>query len=113
MPDRGAYEGNWTRLLMPTSPAAQVVMADANMEKMDVQGAESDFIRGGQRIVRNSRHLLLELQAHDYDLGAPHFAEAAAFLHAEGFAVVAVVDLMYSRNKLIQADVLFLNKKLP
>ena len=80
--------------------------------KMDVQGAELDVIRGGLAIVRNSRYLLLELQTHDYNLGAPHFGEVVAFLHAEGFAVVDIVDLMYSGDKLIQADVLFRNKKM-
>jgi hypothetical protein len=38
--------------------------------------------------------------------------EVVAFLHGEGFTVVDIVDLMYSGDRLIQADVLFLNKKL-
>ncbi len=80
--------------------------------KMDVQGAELDVIRGGLPIVRNSRYLLLELQTHNYNLGAPHFEEVVAFLHGEGFAVVDIVDLMYSGDKLIQVDVLFQNKNL-
>jgi hypothetical protein len=80
--------------------------------KMDVQGAELDVIRGGLRIVRNSRYLILELQTHDYNLGAPHFEEVVAFLHTEGFAVVDIIDLMYAGDKLIQVDVLFRNKHL-
>jgi FkbM family methyltransferase len=80
--------------------------------KMDIQGAELDVIRGGLAIVRNSRYLLLELQTHDYNLGAPHFEEVVAFLHDEGFAVFDIVDLMYSGDKLIQVDVLFRNRKL-
>jgi FkbM family methyltransferase len=80
--------------------------------KMDIQGAELDVIRGGLAIVRNSRYLLLELQTYDYNLGAPHFEEVVAFLHGEGFAVVDIVDLMYSGDKLIQVDVLFRNRKL-
>ena len=80
--------------------------------KMDIQGAELDVIRGGLPIVRNSRYLLLELQTHDYNLGAPHFEEVVAFLHGEGFGVVDIVDLMYSGDKLIQADILFRNRKL-
>jgi FkbM family methyltransferase len=80
--------------------------------KMDVQGAELDVIRGGLPIVRNSRYLLLELQTHNYNLGAPHFEEVVAFLLGEGFAVVDIVDLMYSGDKLIQVDVLFRNKRL-
>jgi FkbM family methyltransferase len=80
--------------------------------KMDVQGAELDVIRGGLRIVRNSHYLILELQTHDYNLGAPHFEEVVAFLHAEGFAVVDIIDLMYAGDKLIQVDVLFRNKHL-
>jgi hypothetical protein len=79
---------------------------------MDVQGAELDIIRGGLPIVRNSRYLLLELQTHNYNLGAPHFEEVVAFLHGENFAVIDIVDLMYSGDKLIQVDVLFRNKKL-
>jgi len=35
-----------------------------------------------------------------------------AFLHAEGFAVVDIIDLMYAGDKLIQVDVLFRNKHL-
>jgi FkbM family methyltransferase len=81
--------------------------------KMDVQGAELDVIRGGLPIVTNSRYLLLELQTHNYNLGAPHFEEVVAFLHGHGFGVVDIVDLMYSGDKLIQADVLFRNKNLP
>ena len=81
--------------------------------KMDVQGAELDVIRGGLPIVINSRYLLLELQTHNYNLGAPHFEEVVAFLHGHGFGVVDIVDLMYSGDKLIQVDVLFRNKNLP
>lgn len=81
--------------------------------KMDVQGAELDVIRGGLGIVRNSRYLLLELQTHDYNLGAPHFEEVVAFLDEQGFAVVDIVDLMYAGDRLIQADVLFRNRSLP
>lgn len=182
--DLGAYEGNWTRLLLSIYPSAHVIMVDANTEKepilrqlgdcriavladadgreveyfkclngdagsgngiyrentayrfapekrksvtlatllgsdegfdlikMDVQGAELDVIRGGLRIVRNSRYLILELQTHDYNLGAPRFEEVVAFLHAEGFAVVDIIDLMYAGDKLIQVDVLFRNKHL-
>lgn len=80
--------------------------------KMDVQGAELDVIRGGISVVRNSRYLLLELQTHNYNLGAPHFEEVVAFLRSEGFGVIDIVDLMYSGDKLIQVDVLFKNKRL-
>jgi len=80
--------------------------------KMDVQGAELDVIRGGLPIVRNSRYLLLELQTHNYNLGAPHFEEVVSFLNGEGFGVVDIVDLMYAGDKLIQVDVLFRNKNL-
>ena len=80
--------------------------------KMDIQGAELDVIRGGLPIVRNSRFLLLELQTHNYNLGAPHLEEVVAFLHGEGFGVVDIVDLMYAGDKLIQVDVLFRNRKL-
>lgn len=80
--------------------------------KMDVQGAELDVIRGGLPIVRNSRYLLLELQTHNYNLGAPHFEEVVSFLNGEGFGVIDIVDLMYSGDKLIQVDVLFRNKNL-
>jgi hypothetical protein len=80
---------------------------------MDVQGAELDVIRGGLPIVRKSRYLLLELQTHEYNHGAPHFEEVVAYLHGEGFAVVDIIELMYSGDKLIQVDVLFLNNRLP
>ena len=81
--------------------------------KMDVQGSELAVLRGGLRIVRNSRYLLLELQTHNYNLGAPHFEEVVAFLQGEGFAVIDIVDLMYSGDRLIQVDVMFKNRNLP
>jgi len=82
-----------------------------DLVKMDVQGAELDIIRGGLPVIRNSRFLLLELQTYDYNIGAPRLEEAVAFLHGEGFGVVDIVDLMYAGDRLIQADVLFRNKK--
>lgn len=81
--------------------------------KMDIQGAELDVIRGGLSVIRNSRYLLLELQTYSYNLGAPHFEDVVTFLHAEGFAVTDIYDLMYSGDRLIQVDVLFKNKQLP
>lgn len=80
--------------------------------KMDVQGAELDVIRGGLPVIRRARHLLLELQTWDYNLGAPRLEEVVAFLHAEGFGVTDVFDLMYSGERLIQADLLFHNRAL-
>lgn len=82
-----------------------------DMIKMDVQGAELDVIRGGLSIVRKTRYLLLELQTYNYNIGAPHLEEVVSFLRGEGFTVVDIVDLMYSGDKLIQADVLFMNKR--
>ena len=87
--------------------------AGFDLIKMDVQGAELDVIRGGLPIVRESRYLLLELQTHEYNHGAPHFEEVVAYLHGEGFAVVDIIELLYSGDKLIQVDVLFLNNRLP
>jgi FkbM family methyltransferase len=80
--------------------------------KMDVQGAELDVIKGGLPVIRRTRHLLLELQTWDYNLGAPRLEEVVAFLHAEGFGVTDVFDLMYSGDRLIQVDLLFHNRSL-
>jgi FkbM family methyltransferase len=39
--------------------------------KMDVQGAELDVIKGSPGFIHNTKYLWLELQAHNYNLGAP------------------------------------------
>jgi FkbM family methyltransferase len=79
--------------------------------KLDVQGAELDVLRGGPRTLNDAEAVLLEASFLDYNKGAPQFAEAVAFLNANGFIVFDILDCFRTtRDVLFQGDILFVRK---
>lgn len=57
--------------------------------KIDVQGAEMDIIKGGEDVVRHAKHLLVEMQHTEYNLGAPQVTETKPYIESLGFACTA------------------------
>lgn len=55
--------------------------------KMDVQGSELDILKGGERILRFTKHLILEIPNVDYNIGAPKKEEILNWLYERGFCV--------------------------
>jgi FkbM family methyltransferase len=56
--------------------------------KMDVQGAELDVLRGARSLLEKTKHIILELQAIDYNMGAPKKDEVINYLKEQGFELV-------------------------
>jgi FkbM family methyltransferase len=76
--------------------------------KIDVQGAELDVLNGAQESMNNSTMILLEVSFHQYNDGAPLFAEVIAYMNEKGFVVIDIIEQHVSfDNYLIQIDALF------
>jgi FkbM family methyltransferase len=59
--------------------------------KMDVQGAETDILKGATKTLKGVKHLILELQKVEYNKGAPLENEAIAFVESLGFKLVGKI----------------------
>ena len=60
--------------------------------KMDVQGAETDILRGATKTLKGVKPLILELQKVEYNKGAPLENEAIAFVESLGFKLVGKIQ---------------------
>lgn len=56
--------------------------------KIDVQGCEIDILKGMQYSLRNCKHLIVELQHSQYNIGAPLNVESIAFIESLGFDLI-------------------------
>lgn len=75
--------------------------------KMDVQGAEKDILSGAKDTLSSVRHLIVEMQHVDYNLGAPKVDETLPFIESLGFECVAP---RFCGNADIDADYGFVAK---
>lgn len=57
-----------------------------DLVKMDIQGAELDVLKGMSVTLQHVEHLILELQATDYNQGAPERDEVVSWLDHRGFS---------------------------
>jgi len=53
--------------------------------KMDIQGAEMDVLKGAQECLKTCKDLIVELQAAEYNKGAPSKQEVTTYLETIGF----------------------------
>jgi FkbM family methyltransferase len=88
--------------------------APIDLIKIDVQGAELDILKGGEKTMRNASYALLELSLLDYNQGAPLIGEVIDKMIEYGFCIVDILE--YHRfphlygGAIFQIDALF--KKL-
>lgn len=82
--------------------------------KIDVQGAELDILKGGEKTMQNTSYALLELSLLEYNQGAPLIGEVVDKMIEYGFCIVDILE--YHRfpqlygGAIFQIDALF--KKL-
>jgi len=82
--------------------------------KIDVQGAELDVLRGAQNCMENSAMILLEVALHQYNEGAPLFAEVIQYMNTKGFVAIDIIEHHTTfDNYLIQVDILFTKNNTP
>jgi hypothetical protein len=80
---------------------------------MDVQGAELDIMQGSPNIIHNTKYLWLEVNVHNYNIGAPRAGQIIAYLDQIGFEIFDVADVNHFGNEghLLSMDLLFINSR--
>lgn len=63
-----------------------------DLVKIDVQGAEIDIIRGGLDKISHAKHMVIEIQHTDYNLGAPKVQETMPFIESLGFKHTKILN---------------------
>ena len=81
--------------------------------KMDVQGAELDILQGSPNIFHNTKYLWLEVNVHNYNIGAPKAGQTITYLDQIGFEIFDVADVNHFGNEgpLLSMDLLFINSR--
>jgi len=77
--------------------------------KMDVQGAELDIIQGSPGFIHNTKYLWLELQPHNYNIGAPSAGKVIGYLHQIGFEIVSIDEINIGNGLIMGMDMIFVN----
>jgi FkbM family methyltransferase len=82
--------------------------------KLDVQGAELDILRGGQRTAKLSKGIILEVSLTEYNENAPLEEQIMKFMTELGFVAMEMVDTHRNpeTQEHIQNDVFFLREDL-
>ncbi len=84
-----------------------------DLVKIDCQGAELDIIRGGQKTIKRTDWLLVEVPLVEYNEGAPKIEEVVDWIQSFGFELRDILEYhriagIYSGN-VFQLDLLFKN----
>lgn len=82
--------------------------------KIDVQGAELDILKGGEKTIQNASYVILEMSLSQYNQGAPLIGEVVDKMVEYGFCIVDILEYhsfphLYG-GAIFQIDALF--KKL-
>ena len=80
--------------------------------KIDVQGAELDILSGMTNTLKTVKHLIVELQHVEYNIGAKQVEESIPFIESLGFELVPTgTDKKYFYNNGADADYHFIKLK--
>jgi FkbM family methyltransferase len=60
--------------------------------KMDVQGAELDILRGGEKTIKNTQHVLLETSLVEYNQGAPLIGDIVDKMREYNFYILDIIE---------------------
>jgi len=77
--------------------------------KMDVQGAELDIIQGSPGFIHNAKYLWLELQPHNYNIGAPSAGKVIGYLNQIGFEIITIDEVNIGSGVIMGMDMIFIN----
>jgi hypothetical protein len=77
--------------------------------KMDTQGSELDIIKGGQRICKKAKYILLEVAVIEYNEKAPLENEIILFMENFGFKEFFTIGEHFNGEQLVQKDIVFKN----
>ena len=80
--------------------------------KLDTQGSELDILRGGEVLCKKASVIILEVSYLEYNKGAPTCDEVISFMKDFGFEEKISIGEHHEGDKIIQKDLVFLNKNL-
>jgi FkbM family methyltransferase len=79
--------------------------------KMDVQGAELDIIQSSPGFIHNAKYLWLELQPHNYNIGAPSAGKVIGYLNQIGFEMITIDEVNVGSGVIMSMDMIFVNTR--
>ena len=79
--------------------------------KMDVQGSELDIIQGSPGFIHKTKFLWLELQPHNYNIGAPSAGKVIGYLNQIGFEMVTIDEMNIGNGLIMGMHVIFVNTR--
>lgn len=80
--------------------------------KIDTQGSEIDILKGGKKILKKCKIILLECPIISYNKGAPILDEYIKYLNTIGFLPFDVCEIHRKDDVFVQVDIIFLKKNL-
>lgn len=80
--------------------------------KIDTQGSELDIFQGAKETIANCAIIMCEMPVVEYNINAPAFNEYIKALADMNFVPIGLNEAHYSKNVLIQVDVIFMRKDL-
>jgi len=80
--------------------------------KLDTQGSELDILRGAADILERTDIIVTEAAILPYNKGAPSFSDYINFMDGLDFVPVGLDEVHFADDMLLQADVVFLRKRV-
>ena len=80
--------------------------------KLDTQGSELDILKGGEVLCKKASVIILEVAFVEYNKGAPTCDDIINFMKDFGFKEKMSIGEHYEGDKIIQKDLVFVNKNL-
>lgn len=80
--------------------------------KMDVQGFELQVLKGGIQTLKKVYLIILEMQNHEFYVGAPMYYELDEFLRNQGFRLFDLMPSIRDEMKLYEWDAIYVNSVL-
>lgn len=77
--------------------------------KIDVQGSELDILSGGNKTIKRSKYVLMEVSTLEYNLKAPLLDKIVEKMREYFFKIEDILDYRYINNQIFQMDFLFKN----
>ena len=80
--------------------------------KIDTQGSELDILKGGENLVSKAFAIILEVAYTEYNIGAPTYEDVVEYMNEIGFEEKMSIGEHYDGDKIVQKDIVFLNKNI-
>ena len=87
--------------------------------KLDTQGSELDILKGGEKLCKRAKVIILEVSLVEYNLNSPLKEEVLDFMDSFGFYTDMTIGEHYGNTEttqfdgLVQEDIVFINKEYP